>query len=142
MQGAVGHAHVVLGLQVHPEARLHAEEQAQPQGRIGGDGALAVDQVADAAGRHVDVCRQLARGDAHGFHEVFQQDFAGVDFVQQFEFGHVVLLVVVHDFDLVGAVGVPHKADAPLVIDADAVLPFAVALQGFKLVVWRDSQAI
>ena len=36
-------------------------------------------------------------------------------------------LVVVHDFDLIGAIGVPDKADTPLVIDADAVLSFAMS---------------
>jgi hypothetical protein len=38
--------------------------------------------------------------------------------------------VIVNHFDLVGAAGRPAKADAPLIVDPDAVLPFAVAAKG------------
>ncbi len=50
-------------------------------------------------------------------------------------------LVVVHDFDLVGTIVVPHKADTPLVIDADAVLSFAVPLERFQMVAGGNPQA-
>jgi hypothetical protein len=49
--------------------------------------------------------------------------------------------VVIHDFNLMCAILSPNKADAPLVIDADAVLPFAVALQRLKLVARGNPQA-
>jgi len=49
-QFALGHSHVVLGLKVEPKARLHTEEQAQPERGVRGDRPLAVDQFADAAG--------------------------------------------------------------------------------------------
>ena len=38
------------------------------------------------------------------------------------------LLVVVGDFDLVGVAVLEAEADAPLIVDADAVLTFAVAV--------------
>ena len=51
-------AHVVLGLQVQPEARLHREEQSQSQRRVCSDRPLAVHQLADAAGRRgAPACR-------------------------------------------------------------------------------------
>jgi len=37
--------------------------------------------------------------------------------------------VVVHNFNIKGIVVFPAQTDPPLVVDADAVLPFAVALQ-------------
>jgi hypothetical protein len=37
--------------------------------------------------------------------------------------------VVVHDLDLEGVAVSPDKADAPLVVDANAVLPRPVVLQ-------------
>ena len=49
------------------------------------------------------------------------------------------LLVVVHDLDPVRAVLLPEK-QAPLVVDPDAVLPGAVALQRFELVAGRNPQ--
>jgi hypothetical protein len=49
--------------------------------------------------------------------------------------------VVVHNFNLVRTILTPDKTHAPLIIDADAVLSFAVAFQGFELVAWRNPQA-
>lgn len=82
LQGAGRDPHVVLGLQVQPEAGLHTEEEAKAQCRIGRNRAVAVDQFTDAARRDVDVGGKLARGDAVRFQEVFQQNFARVDFVK------------------------------------------------------------
>lgn len=44
--------------------------------------------------------------------------------------------MVVHDFNISWAVVGPSEADAELIIDPDAVLAFAVALQGFQPVAW------
>jgi hypothetical protein len=48
--------------------------------------------------------------------------------------------VVVHDFDLVSAVVVPNKTDSPLIVDANAVLSFSIALQGFQVIARWHSQ--
>jgi hypothetical protein len=40
--------------------------------------------------------------------------------------------VVIHYLNISRTLRRPHKAHAPLIIDADAVLPFAVPLQGFE----------
>jgi len=48
--------------------------------------------------------------------------------------------VVVHYFDLVSAVVVPNKTDSPLIIDANAVLSFSIALQGFQVIARGHSQ--
>jgi len=49
--------------------------------------------------------------------------------------------VVVHNFDLMRAIVFPDKANAALIIHADAVLAFAVALQRFELIAGWNSQA-
>jgi hypothetical protein len=41
-------------------------------------------------------------------------------------------LAVVDDLDLVGVTVVPAEADAPLVVDADAVLAVAITLERFE----------
>ena len=43
-------------------------------------------------------------------------------------------LVVVDDLDIGRSNGGPDKADAPLVIDADAVLPFAISFKCFQTI--------
>jgi hypothetical protein len=42
--------------------------------------------------------------------------------------------VLVHNLDVFRACLRPAKTDAPLVIDADAVLPFPVTVQRFEMV--------
>src|SRR6218665_3027630 len=80
--GTCRDAHVVLRLQIHPESRLHVEKQTEPQSRISSDRTISMHQITDPAGRDVNVCRKLARRYSHRLHEVLQQDFARVDFVE------------------------------------------------------------
>lgn len=50
--------------------------------------------------------------------------------------------MVVHDFDMVRIALMPAKADAPLVVNADAVLAFSVAFERFQPVRRRNPQLI
>jgi hypothetical protein len=50
--------------------------------------------------------------------------------------------VVINNFNIAGIAACPDKANAPLVIDANAVLAFSVTLQSLKPVVWRYAQII
>ena len=86
-QFPIGDAHVVLGLQVQREPRLHAEKHAEPKRSVSRDGPLAIHQLADTAPRHVDVRRQLAATDAQRLHEIVQQDIAWMNLFEQL--GHV-----------------------------------------------------
>lgn len=46
------------------------------------DGALAVHELVDPARRDVDVRRELTGADAHGLHEIFEQDLARMSFLE------------------------------------------------------------
>jgi hypothetical protein len=48
--------------------------------------------------------------------------------------------VVVHNFHFVGISVAPHKADAPLIVDANAVLPSPVPVESFQAIASRSSQ--
>jgi hypothetical protein len=48
--------------------------------------------------------------------------------------------VIIYNFDIVGIAIAPDKADAPLVVDADTVLPFAIASQRFQVIARRRPQ--
>jgi hypothetical protein len=50
--------------------------------------------------------------------------------------------VVVHDFYIFSARICPPKADAPLIIDTNAVLASTIALERFKTIAWWYSQII
>ena len=62
-------------------------KRQEPKRCIRGDGALAIHQFADPARRDIDVRRKLAGTDAHGLHEVLEQDLARMNLVKQL--GHV-----------------------------------------------------
>ena len=42
--------------------------------------------------------------------------------------------MIVHDFDLIGVIIPPDETDPPLVVDADALPPLQVALEGFEVI--------
>ena len=50
--------------------------------------------------------------------------------------------MIVGDFDLVALAIVPHEADAPLVVDPDAVLTRPLPLQGFQAIRRRNAQVV
>ena len=50
--------------------------------------------------------------------------------------------MIVYNLNVVGVTCTPSEANPPLLINADAVLPFPVAAQGFKTVTWRYAQLV
>ena len=53
-----------------------------------------------------------------------------------------ICLVLVNDFDTAGTSCCPDEADAPLPIDADAMLPCAVTFHGLQLVIRRHGEIL
>jgi hypothetical protein len=50
--------------------------------------------------------------------------------------------VVVHDFHFVSITGAPRKAEAPLIVDANAVLALAIAAQFLQPIAWNGGELI
>jgi hypothetical protein len=50
--------------------------------------------------------------------------------------------MVIDDLDLAGMPGLPDEANAPLVVDADAVLSGSITLEGFKPIAGGHPQII
>ncbi len=48
--------------------------------------------------------------------------------------------MIVDDFYFVGIAITPDKADSPLVIDSDTVLPFSASFERFNTVAWKYSK--
>jgi hypothetical protein len=51
-------------------------------------------------------------------------------------------LMVVSDLNLEGIASLPYKANAPLVVDADAVLTLAVFRESFRPITRRDAHIV
>ncbi len=50
--------------------------------------------------------------------------------------------MVVNYLHILGTLRSPHKANSPLIVDANAVLPLSISLQSFKMIAWRYTQII
>ena len=85
------------------------------------------------------ILRHEVLADAHRHQEFFAEDLTRVDILDSV---HADSSVTVANLDALGAAAVPHETDAPLVIDADAVLPGALPRKRFKSVRWRDAQVV
>ena len=50
--------------------------------------------------------------------------------------------VIIGDFDLIGSVSLPDKADSPLLVDPDAVLSGPIPFQHLQPISWWGKQVI
>jgi len=50
------------------------------------------------------------------------------------------VLVIVHDFNVVSVAVSPHETETPLIVDPNAVLPRSVAMQCFQAIAGRSCQ--
>ena len=69
---------VVVGLEIHPILGPGAEEQGLPQGGVGRNGSLAVDDGADAVHGNANSAREAVEADS-GILQVFLQDDSRMD---------------------------------------------------------------
>lgn len=98
---------------------------------------LSQHNFVDAARRHAYRIRQSGLADFHRAQKLFEEDFAGVNVLQ---FTHDHLLNGSQRSRPHRAVFRPHETDSPLIVDAEAVLPFAIIFQSFEPVGWRYFQ--
>lgn len=132
---------LVAHLAVQPELGAVAEVGGKADGRISRDASLACDDGLDAALRDTRVERQPRLTQIHGLQEVLKQNFSRMDG------GHTMFhtftpSVVVHDLHSGRPVAFPPEADAPLIIDANAVLSRPISSESFQTVSRRDAQIV
>jgi hypothetical protein len=127
-----------MGLQIHPTLRIRSEKPGKPQGRIGCNGPFPCNDFSDAPLRHANALGKPVLSDVHGLKEFFPQDFAGMN--QRHVSFHGSPSMIIGDFDLMGMILFPGKADPPLVIDSDAPLAFSIPAKFLQAVPPRDPQ--
>jgi len=133
------HFEVVARLEPHPHSGACAEVVGESHRRVGGDGALAMHDLADAHGRDAQVLRHAALAESERLHKVLKQHFA---WMNGWEGRHreCSLRVVVHDLHVVGAPAVPDEADSPLGVDANGVLAGAISAKLLQAIARRRAQ--
>ena len=92
-----------------------------------------MNDLIDAASGHGDGLREAVLGDAHRGEELLEEDLPGVDRVVC-RSHDLSPLVVGGDLDIAWSGRCPGDADSPLVVDSDAVLSFAGAVELFETV--------
>jgi hypothetical protein len=114
-----GPGQVVHRLHIHPEFGAGAEEASEPQGGVGGDRPLALDDRADARGRDAHRHGQRVDRQAERLQKFLGQNLTrmGGDAV-----GVATPLMVIDDFDIGGTLLGPGEANAPLIVDPDRML--------------------
>jgi hypothetical protein len=136
--GFLGGLLVVVGLEIEPHFGRPAEIALEPQGSVHGEGAFTLHDLIDAAGGDANVPRHTVFGNTQRDQEILAENFAWVDGSVRFHGESV----VIDDFDIVRAIGLPAKADAPLVVDADGVLAFSVTPENFQTVAGWDGEMV
>lgn len=120
----------MLRLQVEPKLRTGAEELCKPYCSVCCYAALLVYDFSNTRERHAQEAGKLVGRNVPRLHKFFAQNFAWMCF---YTHTHLTRLVVVDNFNLRCCVGafVPAKTDAPLIVDADAVLSRSVSPKCF-----------
>ena len=128
---------IVGGLQIEPELRVHAEPVAEPERGVAGYAALpATICVIRLAGTRS--CRASSVAVSPSVSSSSFRISPGC--VEGRAMGD--LLMTIHDLNIreAGAAFRPLEADAPLPVDADAVLGHPVALRHFEVVAGQRAQ--
>src|ERR1039458_9998188 len=122
---------LISALQIHPESGRHAEVLAEAESRVRRHVPLPSQNLVEPVGGHLDNIGEPFRRKADLFQFV-AEDFSGVNGCAW----HVLLpsSVVVDNLNIRWAQLIlgPLKADAPLAVDPNGMLPLAVSLQGFQ----------
>ena len=105
---------------------------AEPQRKFRGYRPLAAHDMADAHGRHPDFLRQPVLGQSQLFQQLFQigSRMHGSDAAS----GHFFSSVIVDELYSLGVPLSPQKANPPLAIDSDTMLPLAVSFESLQTV--------
>lgn len=137
----LGDSEIEIGLESEPKLGRNTEVFAQSQRGVGSDSAFPVHNSADAAGWNGDFPRESIDTDVHWLHELLEKNLSGMDRGKQFLVRHKASLMIVDDLDVVSVAIFPNEANAPLIINANAMLTLAVASQRFQAVA-RGSQQV
>jgi hypothetical protein len=116
---------IVARLKVQPKTLARAEVASKSQCRVSSDRTLAMHDFVDAAWWHTDIVRKPVLRQLERLQEVQEQYLTRVN-RPQLATGHGIS-VVVDEFHVMRITLAPAETDSPSVIDANAVLPNAIA---------------
>jgi hypothetical protein len=134
-------------LEVQPELSGRSKELGQPQGGIRCHGAAAAHDLVHSLKGDPKPLGELDLGHPEWGEELLGENFprvcgVAVGWKESHSRVRILRSVVVGELDLSRAFRSPYEADPVLIIHPDAVLPTAVALEGFKAVRRRYPEVV
>jgi hypothetical protein len=138
---AFGDSEIEIGLKSEPKLGRNTEVFAQSQRGVSSDSSFPIHNSADAAGWNSDFPGESIDADVHWLHELLEKNLSGMDRVKQFLVRHKSSLMIVDDLDVVSVAIFPNEANAPLIINSNAMLTLAFASQRFQAIA-RGSQQV
>jgi hypothetical protein len=139
MESFLGHSEIVIRLEVDPALSVGVKKPGKPQGGVSGNRTLARNNLADPTLGYSNGFGQPILGNPHGLEEIFEQDFAGVN-RRHVSFHEAFPSAIINYFHIISMSILPQKANAPLVIDADAPLALSVSGQFLEPVCRRYTE--
>src|SRR5580704_3114970 len=124
-------------LQVQPKFRTGTEKMSQTQRSVASDGPPPIQDFGNAIGGNTKLPRQLRRAHSQRA-QLFGQMFSGMNCSPC----HGILLMVIDNLHIFGTWRTfrPLETNPPLIVNADAVLPFTVSLERFETVTRQYGQ--
>ncbi len=130
-------AQIIRGLQVHPVLLARSEIFCKPLGSVGRYSSFLFENIGNSGLWHKRVFGQFVRR-YFKIIQKFVEKHAGMEWIVN----HVSHLVIICYFNLISVAVFKPKADAKLLIDANAVLTISITFNRFQSIGWWYSQII
>jgi hypothetical protein len=135
-----GDKQIIVGLKIDPELRGRAEIARKPQGCVRGNVTLLPDNLLHAIARNEERLGKSARCQAIFGQKILPENFPGMNRSRPI-IAHISHpSMIIDDLNLESVAVFPLETDAPLAVDANAVLSLAVALQRLEVIGRRNTQ--
>ncbi len=135
------YVNLVSCLLAQPELLGRAKKLCQPDCRISRDPALAQNNVVHPWRRNTNFLRQTVNAQLHGLEKFLFQNLSRMDppirCALPYDTHLVLSSVIIHDLHVIRIAIPPIETDSKLIVDPNAVFPFAVSLQLLQTIAWR-----
>jgi hypothetical protein len=129
---AFGDSEIEIDLRSEAKLGRNTEVFTQSQRSVGSDSACPVHYSADAARWNRDFPGESIDTDVHWLHELLEKNLSGMNWVKQFLARYKSSLLIVDDLDVVSVTIFPHEANAPLIVNSNAMLTLTIASRRFQ----------
>jgi hypothetical protein len=125
-----------VGLETNPALRVGPEESGKAEGRVGREGSLSGDDLADAPLRDPNGFSKSVLSYPERLNEIFKQDFSRMN-GRHISFHFFPPSAAIGYLNIFRAAVTPFKTDSPLIVYPNTQLVLAVAGQLFEPVSGR-----